>query len=175
MANIRKLQEKKCNNFQDFCNAFLGLVTASTKAATRIDLVFDSYIEKSLKDSERQRRERKSPVELHEVSGETPLPREMDRFWPSSDNKVKLESLIHKEALERKWTSPSVEIVVSRFCGPGDSIPCSSKKQEVTSRFPELEVSLEEADMRCIPHMMHAVNQGNKRIDCQLIQMSSSC
>ena len=33
-----------------------------------------------------------------------------------------------------------------------------------TSQVPELEVSLEEADMRCIPHMMHAVNQGNKRI-----------
>ena len=58
---------------------------------------------------------------------------------------------------------PSVEIVVSHFCGPGDSIPCSSKKQEVTLQVPELEVSLEEADMWCIPHMMHAVNQGNKR------------
>jgi len=162
MANIRKLQEKKCKNFQDFCNAFLGLVTASTKAAIRIDLVFDSYMEKLLKDSEHQRRERKSPMELHEVSGENPLP--MDRFWPSSANKVKLESLIHKEALERKWTSPSVEIIVSHFCGPGDSIPCSSKKLEVTLQVPELEVSLEEAYMQCIPHMMHAVNQGNKRI-----------
>jgi len=105
MANIRKLQEKKYKNFQDFCNA-LGLVTTSTKAATRSDLAFDSYMEKSLKDSECLRRERKSPIELHhEVSEETPLPREMDRFWPSSANKVKLESLIHKEALEWKRTS----------------------------------------------------------------------
>jgi len=72
MADIWKLQEKKCKNFQDFCNAFLDLVTTSTKAATRIDLVFDSYMEKSLKDSEHQQRERKSPTELHEVSGETP-------------------------------------------------------------------------------------------------------
>jgi len=91
MANIRKLQEKKCKNFQDFCNAFLGLVTASRKAATRIDLVFDSYMEKSLKDYKHQRRERKSPIEVHKVSGETLYPKK----WTGSGHQVPTRSYLN--------------------------------------------------------------------------------
>ena len=164
MANIRKIQTKSSKNFGDFCDAFLGYVASTAKGASRIDFVFDSYMGTSLKDSERQRREKKSPIELHDVSRETPLPREMDRFWPSSVNKAKFESLIHAEALVRNWSAPTLEIIVSHFCGP-DSIVVSC--WSMTSRpveVPQLKCNVEEADMRIIPHAMHAVKQGKNRI-----------
>ena len=55
--------------------------------------VFDSYVEMSIK--EHQKREKKPPIELHYINKETPLPVEMERFWPSITNKTKLESLLH--------------------------------------------------------------------------------
>jgi len=56
--------------------------------------LFDSYLERSVKDSERQKRKKKSPIELLEIE-RTPLQVEMDRFWPSSRNKANLEALNH--------------------------------------------------------------------------------
>ena len=164
MANIRKLQTSGCKNFHDLCTSFLEYVGSITKGSSRTDLIFDSYLDRSLKDSEQRRREKKSAIELHDVSRETPLPREMDRFWPSSANKIKLEALIHREAFAINGTSPSADIVVSHFLGPGSiSFQCLSKKLEQI-QVPELRTNVEEADVRIIPHAMHTVRGGKKYI-----------
>ena len=125
MANLRKFKGKNLKNFHDLINAFFRHLVFIAKDSSRIDLVFDSYLEKSVKDSERLRREKISAIELEDISKETPLPREMDRFWPSKVNKTKLEALIHREAHAMNWTSSTVEVVVSHFCGPDSLVlPC---------------------------------------------------
>ena len=167
MANIRKIPTKSSKTFGDFSDAFLSYIASTAKGASRIDLVFDSYFEMSLKHSERQRRAKKLPIELHDVSRDTPLPRQMDKFWPSNVNKANFESLIHAEALAWNWSPPIMEIMVSHFCKPdGIVVPCWLKTMRPVHAelVPELEHNIEEADMRIIPHAMHAVEHCKKRI-----------
>ena len=54
------------------------------KRASRIDFVFDSYIDKTIKDSERQKRAKTSAIELSKIDRQTPLPIQMETFWASS-------------------------------------------------------------------------------------------
>jgi len=65
------------------------------KNASRIDFIFDSYIEGSVKDSETLRRTQKTPVLYSNIALESKLARDVGSFWPSAANKVKLEQLIN--------------------------------------------------------------------------------
>ena len=103
MANIRKLQTGNITTFGEFTDSFLSYVQHLANQACRIDLVFDSYIDSSIKDSERMRRAKKTPIDLHTIERHTPLPKEMDRFWASSKNKSGLQSLLHHEAKTFHW------------------------------------------------------------------------
>ena len=124
MANVRKIKQKASSHFGEFCDSFLRFIQSSAKGASRIDFVFDSYIDKSIKNSERQRREKKSPIEVHDVRRETPIPQEMDRFWPSIRNKAKLEFLLHQEALAYSWNELTPDVIVSNFRIPdGTELP----------------------------------------------------
>ena len=54
MANVRKMRIKGLRTFADFCSTFLNMLNmllAIFKNATKIDLVFDSYKEGSVKDT----------------------------------------------------------------------------------------------------------------------------
>ena len=62
--------------------------------ANRIDFVFDTYVNSSVKDSERIRRSGKSAIEVNNLTGDTPLPAEINAFWACSSNKVKLQNFL---------------------------------------------------------------------------------
>ena len=93
MANIRKMKTNDLKTFGDFALVFTNYIMASAKGANRIDLIFDSYCERSIKDHERQRRQNLHPIELNLLQEDTPLPIEMNRFWTSNQNKCKLQAL----------------------------------------------------------------------------------
>ena len=57
-------------------------------------IIFDSYIEGSVKDSERARREQSRLIELREIILETKLPKNMEAFWSSAQNKTNLQQLL---------------------------------------------------------------------------------
>jgi len=90
-----KIKTNDLEDFGEFCDSLMNLVQHTSKRASKIDFVFDSYLERSIKDSERQKKKKKSSIELLEIERKTPLPVEMDRFWPSSIYKANLETLIH--------------------------------------------------------------------------------
>ena len=73
----------------------------SVKGADRLDLVFDTYVERFVKDSERKRRQAVAPLEMNVINSHTPLPVEIDRFWSSANNKLKPLILLHSCALKR--------------------------------------------------------------------------
>ena len=74
---------------------------------------------------------------------------------------MKLESLLHQEALAYSWNEPTCDVVVSNFQIPdGIELPCSTAGTEVS----ELNITMEEADARIVPHVMHAVTHGINRI-----------
>ena len=79
--------------------------------------MFDSYLEYSVKDFERKRRQSKAPLELQEISKSTPLPVNMDSFWALNANKHKPEVLIHMmiiETAQQKYSQ--LQIVCSEIC-----------------------------------------------------------
>ena len=68
MASARKIKTKEFTTFDDFSRAIVEYIHCSAKNASRIDFVFDSYLDMSIKDSERKTRETTSPIELNVVS-----------------------------------------------------------------------------------------------------------
>ena len=53
MANARKESLKGLRTFADLCEVFLNILLITCRNASRIDIVFDSYIAESIKDTER--------------------------------------------------------------------------------------------------------------------------
>ena len=61
-------------------------------------IVFDVYLRHSIKQGERNRRSKLDPIETNITSVKQQLPIEMDRFWSSSDNKMKFQQSFIKWA-----------------------------------------------------------------------------
>ncbi|KAG1696934.1 Alpha-N-acetylgalactosaminidase [Nymphon striatum] len=140
MANVRKMRTKGMGTFGAFCEATFIYIQNAAKRANRIDLIFDSYIDKSIKDSERGRRQTVAPIELNMINQETPLPVEMERSH-----------------------CKNVQIVASHVFGE-QTILCLSAHNNCSTEVPELCLDIEEADARIIPHVLHAVQHGMRRI-----------
>ena len=122
MAYVRKLKNSSMNTFGDLCNQLLIMILGICKNASRIDFVFDSYIEGSVKDNERLRRSQKPPVLYSNIAQASKLPKDMDSFWPSTANKVKLEQVI-KGWLINHFIEESIDvhIVLSKIMGEESS------------------------------------------------------
>jgi len=84
VANVRKLKTSSMSTFGELCNQFLSIIFGVCKNASRIDFIFESYIEGLVKDSERLRRTQKTPVLYSNTAIESKLARDMDSFWPSA-------------------------------------------------------------------------------------------
>jgi len=163
MANVRRIKTNDLEDLGEFCDSLLNFVQHTSKGACRIDFVFDSYLETSTKDSERQKREKKSPIELLEIERKTSLPVQMDRFWPSSRNKANLETLIHRTVLCHTWNQSVTEVLVSSF-DISDRTGILFYKwsgRSVTEVF-ELNADIEDADLRTVLHALHATEIINK-------------
>ena len=80
MANVRKLKTSSMSTFGELCNEFLSMIFRVCKNASRIDFIFESYIEGSVKDSEPLRRTQKTPVLYSNIAIESNLARDMDSF-----------------------------------------------------------------------------------------------
>ena len=124
--------------------------------ADQIDLVFDSYIEGSVKDAERIRRCKSSPIELSDLQKDTPLPVLMERFWSSPANKAKLQLLLRHWIVRNcldKW--PNTQVYVS-----GTFSESVEKCMRVVNGsgiiYQELDSGTEEADLRIIHHAANA-------------------
>jgi len=55
MANIRKINTNDIQTFGEFCEQFLDYISVVGRGQNMLDLVFDSYVEGSIKDSKIQR------------------------------------------------------------------------------------------------------------------------
>ena len=161
IANIRKIKTKDIKTFGNFYEQFLDYISAICGGPDRLGLVFDSYVEGSIKESERMRCQDKAPIEMNSIHYDTPLPIEMDRFWPSSNNKLKLQMLLHTQAIKHGIETPStVHVVASCFSGASDGATCKGVMNGESVEMPVLCPDVEEADARIIPHAMYAVRSG---------------
>ena len=164
MANVRKTSIKGLRTFAHFCSAFLNMIQAICQSASRIDLVFDSYHEGSVKDTERSRRSTVMPIEISMVADNTPLTVNMDTFWVSVSNQAKLQAFVRKYVIENAENMcPEVEFAFSCFSSQTLSLPYQSLQDGSHGSLPELDLTIEEADARLFPHAIHATQNGTKR------------
>ena len=61
--------------FVKFVHNFLTFVKKAASGASRIDLVFDSYIERTIKDLVRQKRANTPAIELNKIERTKPPPK----------------------------------------------------------------------------------------------------
>ena len=165
MANVRKMIAKEFTNFGEFSGGIVDYIQRSAKGSDRIDYIFDSYFDFSIKNSERRRRETISPIELNAVSEDTSLPIQMKQFWPANRNNHNLEFLLHRTATKHARETPSsLKVFVSGFSRESVEVPCLYCRDGYCRDIPDLCIDIEEADTRIIPHAVHVVEHGIHRL-----------
>ena len=90
----------------------------------------------------------------------------MDNFWPSADNKVKLEVLL-RSWLKDYYAHQDVQglkVIFSQVVGTNVSVSSEFISDGEHSEILYLDSSLEEADVRIIPHCLDSVKSGSKRL-----------
>ena len=118
-------------------------------------IIFDSYMEKSLKSGEGAVRTAAAggAITLARIRDDTKVPEQMDKFWASSENKVKFQSYVKSkfQALAREVTKSVIlsGVVIDNTPQPATFL---TEQGEVQSIF-ELNFDHEEADFRIIPHI----------------------
>ena len=162
MGCLRRMRLASVKTFGELCTNFLDMTHALCSNSNRIDFVFDTYLEGSVKDSERARRCSHSPIDLNVMYEDTPLPVTMDAFWASSTNKAKVQGLIRSHILANPKTM--TDVVISAMGMSSDMQTCRAILSDCDTTLPELDVDIEEADARIIPHALHAVNCGATRV-----------
>ena len=88
MSIIRRITISSIDTFGNLLHTLWNSIK-STCAFKQLDVIYDSYIESSLKERERQRRVAFDIIEYLDIDLSTPLPVQMDKFWGSSRNKEK--------------------------------------------------------------------------------------
>ena len=81
--------------------------------ANQIVVVFDSYIEDSIKESTRASRSNDvEPIEYVNLLLESPSPVELERFWAFSKNKEELQ-ILSREFFKQKAEETNLTLVLS--------------------------------------------------------------
>ena len=129
-------------SFKTFGNVIRWIFSAGKSVCSRTSLhiVFDSYIEYSVKGGERTRRALGiEAIDMAVIGPDVPIPQQIDKFWPSPSNKTKLQSLTRALATEQQLQIPIVisgcvvndEVVPAELISPERSSDDSSPSVSV--------------------------------------------
>lgn len=169
MAYARKVPTKKMKlqTYEDFVKVLWKTFSTLSNNCVRTDIIFDLYLQQSIKQDERIRRSKSDPIETKIGSIKQQLPVEMDRFWASSDNKMRFQQAFIK------WITSHCQFDVPVFLGGASAADITSCVQlyggEVTN-VPSLRNDHEEADDR----MMYHANQSIKEECFEKVIIASS-
>ena len=99
MAYAQKVPMKMMlTTYEDHFKALWRTFSSLSKDCSRINIVFDVYLRHSIKQHERNQRSKLDLTETNITSIKQQLPVEMDRFWSSSENKMKFQQSFNKWA-----------------------------------------------------------------------------
>ena len=93
MAYARKVPVKKLKlkTYGDFVKKLWNTFSYLSRYCNRIDIIFDLYLQHSIKQFERDRRGKHDAINTTISQVDQPLPVDMDRFWSSAENKVRFQ------------------------------------------------------------------------------------
>ena len=155
---IHLLKPRGSRTFKDYYqNIFLPYVKLQLEDVARVDVVWDSYLPNSLKQSTRQRRTQSGSTQRQRVDCNTPIPPNWESFLRSEQNKNEL--FIYLAKCMQSYDIDG-KILVSTL---GKLVVTAGQHdlQDMESLQP---CSHEEADTRIILHVAHCAKQGYRRI-----------
>ena len=164
MSLIRRYPTSKLKTFNDLFNiATYSILHAP--CVEEIDIVYDSYLEDSIKECERiRRRSSFEPLEFVNLKITTPIPVQMDRFWACGKNKEAIQE-ISRDFFKSFSSKSQHRIVLSGYVTDSEGVkPCIELCQGSLQIYPNLDSMTAEADSRIIPHVEKAVMKGVKRV-----------
>ena len=89
----------------------------------------------------------------------------MSKFWSSSSNKEKLQAFLYKYILQAESAKvSSIQYVVSHMINSCGQFPCVLSTGGNKEEIRELQLTIEEADARLVPHVLHSINCGTDYI-----------
>ena len=158
MAYARKIPTKKMNlkTYKDFYNVLWNTFSNLLKSPSRIDIIFDLYLQQSIKEDERSRRSKNEPIDTKIMSLQQQLPIEMDRFWSSSDNKMRFQQSFIS------WMISNCDSEIPVFLGgahTNDITSCVKLHSREVSFVDSLKNDHEEADDRMMYHLNLSIRE----------------
>ena len=157
MVYARKVTTKKMNliTYKDFFKVLWKTFSSLYIGCNCMDIVFDLYLEQSIKQSERSKRSKLEPIDTNISSNRQQLPVEMDRFWASSYNKMKFQQAFID------WITFHCQSNIPVFLGGANTeniTSCIQISDGKVIAVPSLRNDHKEADDR----MMYHLNQSTK-------------
>ena len=164
MSMIRKVPFRLNNNIKEALESLWSTVM-SIGTVKVIHIVYDSYLEFSIKESERvHRSENVIPVDIVRLGLDSVILVDLSSFWSSSRNKEQLQVASSSRFFRGKATVLDLDLTLSGCVA--DAIgrhPAEHIVHVVVKEVPELLSGIEEADLRIIPHTANAIQAGIKR------------
>lgn len=163
---MSQVRMQKLSPEKTFGDIITAVVQNSTKVCSvhELHIIFDSYIEQSVKEGERLRRaDNTGTVELASIRTDTRVPVQISKFWASCENKTKLQELA-RNLLSDLSKAVEIPIIASGVVIDKQIINAYMHFNNEKCEIKELGSSIEEADCRIIPHANWAIEHGAKRL-----------
>ena len=149
MALVRKLPIKKMgiDTFGELAESLCNSILTTGSESTRIDIIFDVYQKSSIKQMERAQRSSSEQITITIRSDNQKVPVDLDMFWSSMLNKVRLQEYVFK------WMLQNVVSEKEIIFGGVNGGECRKLLAGIESEITELSSNQEEADDRIMFHI----------------------
>ena len=171
MALVRKLPIKKMgiDTFGELAESLCNSILATGSESTRIDIIFDVYQKSSIKQMERAQRSSSEQFTITIRSDNQKVPVDLDMFWSSMLNKVRLQEYVFK------WMLQNVVSEKEIIFGGVNGGECRKLLAGIESEITELSSNQEEADDRIMFHINDGVVNNNLVSCLPAIHALSGC
>ena len=160
--DLSRLFKCELSEISEFCQKVQNMIMNLSKDCQRIDIVFDIYLENSIKASARKSRKKSiGPIPMSIDRDNQQIPSAIDSFWASESN---------KEALRMhyiKWVIKNYSGEMPIYLGgslSGDIFGCKKVERGNISDALNLRCEHEEADDCLMLHIDDAVRAGYEKI-----------
>ena len=165
MSKLRQMPLAQFQTLGNIINSNISSMSRLSKHVECIHLVFDSYIENSLKESEFKRRtDEAKGIEIIGMTKDTPVPKQPDKLW-ASEHKRNIQKLCRDIIRNNVTDNPAIK--TSSVVSDGKVLP---GQMTGGKEIPELLSWIEEADARLIVHVEWAIRLSK----CERIIMISN-
>ena len=138
MSIIRRLPLQSDQSFEELFAAAWNIIKSVTRC-DQLHVVYDSYIDGSIKYSERTRRNLAVPLDFYGLHLKSKMPVQSDRFWAADLNKQQIQ-ILSREYFKNIARDEGLKLILSGYVDHNQNVePClkveycsDSAKYEIT-------------------------------------------